>query len=511
MSEKTTKWKSFLSACLVIFSVITILFLPSNNPFNIGNTYTDSSVFTYVGRVMQQGGMPYLDTFDHKGPLLYLIEVLGLTIHREIGIWILEVVSLTIGLIYTYRCARLYGCERVSSCVAVFLTTLSLAAFFFDGGNIEEEYAFPLLMIALFCFLKYFLTDSITRMDLIVCGATFAAVCLIRVNMAGFWVVMCLGVIFDCIKRGTFAKGTANESHHAGKNDKSRDRSYSNNLAAMILYFLIGAAVISLPVLLWLAGNHALSAFVEDYLRFNFAYITGHSGIRVFQSMNSFLKDTPLLIGIPVMAWFCLRDRRLTDILCLICYPVSLLLLCLSGHYFHHYGLLICPLFAWTVARALSFIEQSRTVQKRKTANALTLALAVCMLFNSTFLSIAGYIADPLRHVEKQPQVKTIVDEVNGHTLDGDKISVMGNCNSIYLLSGRSSASKYSYQDPIAAVNPEILKEYLRDLQTLDAKMIIVDNTCSFYDSIKDDVKKVTDSGYRLLDRVEQMEVYVRI
>ena len=120
MSEKTTKWKSFLSACLVIFSVVTILFLPSNNPFNIGNTYTDSSVFTYVGRVMQQGGMPYLDTFDHKGPLLYLIEVLGLTIHREIGIWILEVLSLTIGLIYAYRCARLYGCERVSSCVAVF-------------------------------------------------------------------------------------------------------------------------------------------------------------------------------------------------------------------------------------------------------------------------------------------------------------------------------------------------------------------------------------------------------
>lgn len=488
MSEKTMKWKSFLSACLVIFSVVTILFLPSNNPFNIGNTYTDSSVFTYVGRVMQQGGMPYLDTFDHKGPLLYLIEVLGLTIHREIGIWILEVLSLTIGLIYTYRCARLYGCERVSSCVAVFLTTLSLAAFFFDGGNIEEEYAFPLLMTALFYFLKYFLTDSITRMDLIVCGATFAAVCLIRVNMAGFWFVMCLGVIFDCIKRGTFDK-----------------------LPAMILYFLIGAAVISLPILLWLAGNHAFSAFVEDYLRFNFAYITGHSGIRVFQSMNGFLKDTPLLIGIPVMAWFCLRDRRLTDIFCLICYPVSLLLLCLSGHYFHHYGLLICPLFAWTVARALSFIEQSRTVQKRKTANVLTLALAVCMLFNSTFLSIAGYIADPLRHVEKQPQVKTIVDKVNGHTLDGDKISVMGNCNSIYLLSGRSSASKYSYQDPIAAVNPEILKEYLRDLQTLDAKMIIVDNTCSFYDSIKDDVKKVIDSGYRLLDRVEQMEVYVRI
>jgi hypothetical protein len=248
---------------------------------------------------------------------------------------------------------------------------LSLATFF-EGGNIEEEYAFPLLMIALFCFLKYFLTDSITRMDLIVCGSTFAAVCL-------------------------------------------------------------------------------------------------------------------------------------------ICYPISLLLLCLSGHYFHHYGLLICPLFAWTVARALSFSEQSRTVQKRKTANALTLALAVCMLFNSTFLSIARSIADPLRHVEKQPQVKTIVDEVNGHTLDGDKISVMGNCNRIYLLSGRSSASKYSYQDPIAAVNPEILKEYLRDLQTLDAKMIIVDNTCSFYDSIKDDLKKVTDSGYRLLDRVDQMEVYVRI
>nr|WP_027871098.1 hypothetical protein [[Eubacterium] cellulosolvens] len=487
MSKYSTNLKTVFALFLIVCSIVIIFFLPSNNPFDIGNTYTDSSVYTYIGHVMKDGGMPYLDAFDHKGPVLYLIELLGLTIHRNIGIWFLEILSLAIGLFYTYRCARLYGCGRVSSCVTVFVTTLSLASFFFDGGNIEEEYAFPLLMISLFCFLKYFLTDRISRVELTACGAAFAAVCLIRVNMAGLWFILCLGVIVDCVKQRK-----------------------ANKLPKLILYFLLGTVVVSLPVLVWLIRNHAFFAFVEDYLKFNFAYSTGHGSIRIFQSMNGFLKDTPVLIGIPVTTWFCLRERKLTDILCLICYPVSLLLLCLSGHYFFHYGLLLCPLFAWTTARALSFVEQNRTVQKRKWTYALTLSLAVCMLFNSTFLSIAGYIADPIRDVEKQPMVKTIVNEVTANTEDDDAISVMGNCNIIYLLSGRSSVSKYSYQDPIAAVSPEILNEYLMDLQSLKAKMLIVDSTCSFYDSVKNEIKKVTDKNYRLLDRVEQMEVYVR-
>jgi hypothetical protein len=38
-----------------------------------GVTDNDETDFITIGRVMRQGGLPYLDVFDHKPPLLYLL------------------------------------------------------------------------------------------------------------------------------------------------------------------------------------------------------------------------------------------------------------------------------------------------------------------------------------------------------------------------------------------------------------------------------------------------------
>ena len=42
----------------------------------------DSAAFVFIGKQMLKGKVPYLDYFDHKGPLLYLIEYAGLMISR---------------------------------------------------------------------------------------------------------------------------------------------------------------------------------------------------------------------------------------------------------------------------------------------------------------------------------------------------------------------------------------------------------------------------------------------
>ncbi len=47
----------------------------------------DSNSFIYIARLMQYGLIPYLDVFDHKGPLLYFINYIGLGFGDQIGIW----------------------------------------------------------------------------------------------------------------------------------------------------------------------------------------------------------------------------------------------------------------------------------------------------------------------------------------------------------------------------------------------------------------------------------------
>ena len=47
---------------------------------------------------MKEGKIPYLDMFDHKGPILYWIEYLGLLIPGKnyFGIWIIEAINMII-------------------------------------------------------------------------------------------------------------------------------------------------------------------------------------------------------------------------------------------------------------------------------------------------------------------------------------------------------------------------------------------------------------------------------
>ena len=45
-----------------------------------GSAHNDAAIFAYEGALVRQGGMPYLTFWDHKGPLIYLINAAGLSL-----------------------------------------------------------------------------------------------------------------------------------------------------------------------------------------------------------------------------------------------------------------------------------------------------------------------------------------------------------------------------------------------------------------------------------------------
>lgn len=49
-----------------------------------------------------------------------------------------------------------------------------------------------------------------------------------------------------------------------------------------------------------------------------------------------------------------------------------------------------------------------------------------------------------------------------------------GNWNIIYVLSNRVHATRYSYQFPIGQVMPEIMDEYMKDLQEELPKILVI-------------------------------------
>ena len=115
----------------------------------------DSSAFLYVGKGILQGEIPYLDRWDHKGPLLYLLNAAGLLISGAKGVWGLWAMEMAI-LLGTVFCAckTFTRAFNMSSLVAM----LIIVYFFhwslqFDlGRNFTEFYALLFQFLSIYIF-----------------------------------------------------------------------------------------------------------------------------------------------------------------------------------------------------------------------------------------------------------------------------------------------------------------------------------------------------------------------
>src|SRR5580765_7577165 len=70
----------------------TIIALFPSNPNSMTLPSRDSGVFLYVGWRFLNGDIPYRDVWDHKPPLIYFVDALGLTLtpHSLWGVWFLQ-------------------------------------------------------------------------------------------------------------------------------------------------------------------------------------------------------------------------------------------------------------------------------------------------------------------------------------------------------------------------------------------------------------------------------------
>lgn len=487
MERDKHNWRNPAAYVFVAFCGFIMALNASNNPFHIGNTYTDSSVFNYVARVIVRGGMPYRDTFDHKGPLIYLIDAFGLLINEQIGVWLMELITILIAFLFTYKIARLVGCNELASCAVVAVNVLTLS-YYFEGGNLVEEYACAFITISLYIFLKFFISGKVKSIDLIICGASFAAVCLLRINMIALWVVMCIGVLIDCLKQGK-----------------------AKEIIGFVFWFLIGTVIIVAPIMIWLVINDAFQPFIEDYFLFNFMYSSDAdraSTTNVIKAILTFSCGGPMIIGVPAMLYYCIYKRKLLDWLALGVLALSLLMMCISGQTYGHYGMILCPIITYAVARFLSvFTELVKPWERGKVAAcSISLAFAFIMLFSRTELEVARNVVKAAIRYNPSTDVHSIVAIVEENTGNDDTISVCGNRDIIYLLSDRQSVSKYSYQSPIAKVNPHIMQEYLADIRGKEAKMIIIDEGSFLYS----DISPILEESYHLISTIGETNLYLR-
>ena len=233
---------------LLVFLVVAITLLLLS-PLNIPILGRDEGVFVYIGQQILQGKIPYRDVWDHKGPLIYYIDALGLFIghHSQWGIWLIEGICITGSLILLYLLLR----RILSGTAATFGILTWLAGFtIVIGGNIVEEYAIILVVLALY--LAVYQPFFSAPLAGILAGLAF----MLRPNEAAAPALTLLFLLGPQIR------------HRA-----------SRRVSLNILQFLVGFLVIAGVTAAYFAWNHALNDFMRSVFLFNFYYVSAGGNV----------------------------------------------------------------------------------------------------------------------------------------------------------------------------------------------------------------------------------------
>jgi hypothetical protein len=410
--------------------------------------WIDSGVFIYGAKAGLSGQVLYKDFFDHKGPLIYLINRIGLQLSPAgtfTGIWLMEYLNLLLAAVFFYKTAKIFSGGFAALVLTVYML-LSLTYLLLDG-NLTEEYALSFQCIALYYYIRIFRGErQIGPATVLPIACCCAAVCLLKINLVMIWVAcsLVLGMMLY-------------------KQQRSRE------LVLYISLFAAGTALVWTPFLVYFIVTRSLNDFYQAYWVFNRAYAASGpaefwTGLKA-SAINTFATGL-LPLFLLYLVWCCIRRSwsplrtALTGAILL-----TLLLSCaLSGNGFAHYDIALLPLSLF-----LAIWAAELKAYKRYMASFL---LSLLLLLS------AGSVKHQVERIRfaytDRPVIREIVRIIRQHTEPGDCIAVLGNNVKFYLLSERSSCSKYTYQVPIRETDTNIWRHFVEDVKTMRPAFILL-------------------------------------
>ena len=138
---------------LLLFAIFFVLLFSYSTLYNIGSG--DSSIFLTIGKFWSDGKIPYVDLFDHKGPLIFFISMLGYKIFGcAQGVLLFQFVSMFFSF---YLLEKIAFLELKNKKKSVFLTFLTLCflPILYGEGNLTEEYCLPFITCCMYLNLKF--------------------------------------------------------------------------------------------------------------------------------------------------------------------------------------------------------------------------------------------------------------------------------------------------------------------------------------------------------------------
>ena len=276
--------------------------------------------------------MVYVDLFDNKGPYLYLIEMLGISISPERwGIFILQVINFAVIIELCDRIASCFSTKRPFRVIPVAISLL-LCVSIFEGGNLTEDWSLAFLLLPLYLSIKWIKTNSDTPHPLLystIYGICFGIVSLIRLNNTAIIVGIVIGMVILHIARSQYRR--------LGLNAAS---------------FVLGMAIPTIPMLIYFGWNHALDDMIYATLFYNIKYSEVWPTLVDTPIWQNIVRLLPCLFVCPIAIIY---DRCHHVQLSYVIIPASIIsfLAFVNSSGFFHYFVITIPIFLSAMAMSI--------------------------------------------------------------------------------------------------------------------------------------------------------------
>ncbi|MBQ9001422.1 MAG: hypothetical protein IJ087_06175 [Eggerthellaceae bacterium] len=387
---------------------------------------TDSAVFTYIGRVMSAGGAPYVDVFDHKGPLVYLLNAIGTLGPSTWVLWLVEWLFLTASLCLAYRMGLAMGVPRLAS-VAVPVLFVPYIVYRAEGGNLTEEYCLPFMFATVLMAVQSLKGAPIRRSHALLMGAFAACVFMLKFTaLIGLFPFYAAIVAVACAKRGVSCA------------------------LLRVGWFAGGFAAVFCAFGSWLGAVGALEGFFRQYIAFNVVYANAVDAGARWAAAGFFAGDLALLLSVAatiVAVGLCMLHRgaqcgRETAIAMTGFVGIASLfaLVVVLGRSYGHYLLMFVPLYVVVLNAAV--FQVRRAVGNHAAFAAAAAAVGLALVYFPAAYGACEQLAYRAGFVETRAAVVAKLQDVAGR---GDIVAVGNECW-VYLDGGFWASAPYAYR-----------------------------------------------------------------
>ena len=429
----------------------------------------DESVFLYGGRIINLGLTPYVDLFDHKGPMLYALNSVGLKIALPnlSGVVFIQSLFICIALILVLESyfRNFVTNEARKYLIFLFLAVCSIFSTIHTFGTTElwalpfqlSSYALVTRKLLCISLEKKLKPNSLIDNEIFIAfilGTSFIVNFLIRPNNS-------IGILFVCLVNLIYSK------------------------KKFIKIKIIAVYLLSVLIIIFLMRSQVdyfdlrqLSLSFEQYILYNSNYSDGLSLIQKIYGSSmlliNFIKLPVFLTLIFILSVIKINSSK-TPILyfLLTVFTIDFMSQLISGRGVSAYLVAILA----SIFNIIAFILQNFEFKE----NLLNVIAGVTIILLVSNLSVDSLAARWHHNFRNQIQAS---EYLSRNTTPSDKVFYLGNNPSILVRANRTSVSKVIYIAPLLSSfysnREKLVSETLEEL-TADKPVYViqsVENSC---------------------------------